>query len=104
MGTRKNIFLAKVRNNARILLDVYSETALLKDQYFAEEYNPGGANAFVIGDLTEFDNIEVAEVTNMLKVLNNFLKFMDNELPTVDTYKEYCQVITNETDELRKFT
>jgi hypothetical protein len=104
MGARKNIYLAKVRNSARILLELYAEIIMLKDQYFAEEYNPGGANQFVVGDLSEFDNLTVDEVTDMLTVLNNFLKLMDNKLPTVGTYKEYCQVIANETDELRKFT
>lgn len=101
MNNRKTIYVAKLRNSARLINDLYLIAKDLTKQWDDEGY--GAGDPIADGDLSDFNGITVADVKNFKKSLGQFLKFMDNQQPVVANYSKAANLIRSEENELRKF-
>ena len=101
MTVRKTIYVAKLRNAARLMNDLMLISQDLTQLWGDEGY--GGSDPIVDTDLESFDDIEALDVKNFKKTLDQFLKFMNNEQPVRANYSKAANLIRSEENELRKY-
>ena len=92
--TKKEAFALEIRKKITDLANTTIDLEELSQIYSHREYQSGGANEMVDGDLTGIDKpFTAAQLANIITAINNLTKFMDMNSPTNNKYREWINTI-----------